>query len=462
MRIMPHYLNYLAPCTMERRFTEADLNDLSRNQLVELVEAQLHLWPTASKGKFRRGKTNMKAMTDALLTCQFTTRQPLPSASSGHVSSLAAENSVVSQSGANAPIAVMPNAPIASIPPIIMPNVHIPPAIINDVEASHVDEEPSRKNVVLEAMDKEALSRESCSIVLLIEDTRHLFNDKISQRIEVPVIDSSGGMTHVGAKDVITALQGSISAFEGPARLGIPDVENPEFTKFFGTLEGIEYIGLDEHEPELLVVPRNGRLEITVARIGGARTSVKEEKPNALPFPDPFTQFEEFAKTEQVRLAASPAATRVKKKSPKPLTSEERDWLTAKVQAMEGFETFQKQHGQRLNNLNRVLYWKFAANFTQKYYKTEWPILSIEHEHSNGTVIRKHALETILDMKTTGLNQAINMSRILAKCYHGASKSPEVVNFVEDTTSVSLGSEPLVNFLLEWEKDHPGFGRELD
>lgn len=54
------------------------------------------------------------------------------------------------------------------------------------------------------------------------------------------------------------------------------------------------------------------------------------------------------------------------------------------------------------------------------------------------------------------------MSRILAKCYHGASKSPEVVNFVEDTTSVSLGSEPLVNFLLEWEKDHPGFGRELD
>lgn len=119
----------------------------------------------------------------------------------------------------------------------------------------------------------------------------------------------------------------------------------------------------------------------------GARTSVKEEKPNALPFPDPFTQFEEFAKTEQVRLAASPAATRVKKKSPKPLTSEERDWLTAKVQAMEGFETFQKQHGQRLNNLNRVLYWKFAANFTQKYYKTEWPILSIEHEHSVRSIL---------------------------------------------------------------------------
>ncbi|KAJ7023180.1 hypothetical protein C8F04DRAFT_1271714 [Mycena alexandri] len=113
------------------------------------------------------------------------------------------------------------------------------------------------------------------------------------------VIDSEGGKTRVGAKDAITALQASISAFEGPARLGTPDAENPEFTKFFGTLEGAKYVAFDEHTPELLVVPRDGRLEITVARIGGRKSSVKEEKPDAPPLPDPFTQFEEFAKTEQ-------------------------------------------------------------------------------------------------------------------------------------------------------------------
>ncbi|KAJ7027717.1 hypothetical protein C8F04DRAFT_1266665 [Mycena alexandri] len=159
-----------------------------------------------------------------------------------------------------------------------------------------------------------------------------------------------------------------------------------------------------------------------------------------------------------LRLAASPAATTVKKKPPKPLTSEERDWLTAKVEAMDGFETFKKHPNQHLNNLSRVLYWKFAADFTRKYYKTEWPILRVDHEHSNGTLIRKHALETVLNMKTTALNQAINMSRILDKCYHGATKSREVVDSVENTESQSLGSEVLVNFLLAWDKEHLGFG----
>ncbi|KAJ7036238.1 hypothetical protein C8F04DRAFT_1338865 [Mycena alexandri] len=375
------------------RFTEVDLNGLSRAKLVELVQAQLHLWPTASK--------------------------------------------------------VTPNLHIASIPPVII-----------NAEASHVDEEPSLDNVALEAMNREDLPRESRSIILLIEDTRHFFNEKISQRVEVQVIDSEGGKTRVGAKDVITALQASISAFEGPARLGTPDAENPEFTKFFGTLEGTKYVAFDEHTPELLVVPRDGRLEITVALYQGVKSSVKEEKPDAPPLPDPFTQFEEFAKTEQVRLAASSAATRVKKKPPQPLTSDELDWLIAKVQAMDGCETFQKQHNQRLSNHDRVLYWKFAADFAQKYYQKEWPIFSTEN--SNGTLIRKHALQTVLNMKATGLNQAINMSRILVKCYHGATKSPEVVKLVDDTTSVSLGSEPLVNSLLQWDKDHRGFGGELD
>ncbi|KAJ7036872.1 hypothetical protein C8F04DRAFT_1180901 [Mycena alexandri] len=435
---------------MERKFTHSDLTDLTRSQLVELVEAQLHLWPVASKGKFRRGKTNMKVMTDALLTGQFTTREPLSPAPSGNILPLPlpvlpvpVENSAESQHATT------------QIVPVV-------PFILADADISQVSEEPGPSSLptdaALEGMNTEG---RTCSIVLLIEDTRHFFNDKISQRVQVPVAHSGDGKTQVNAKDVILALQTSIAACEGPARIGTPDLENPEFTTFFGILEGREYIELAENESQILVVPRDRRLELTIARIGfcqGVKAAVREEKPATTPLPDPFTQFEEFTRTEQVRLAASPAATTVKKKPPKPLTSEERDWLTAKVEAMGGFETFKKHHNQRLNNLNRVLYWKFAADFSRKYYKTEWPILRVDHEHSNGTLIRKHALETVLNMKTTALNQAINMSRILDKCYHGATKSREVVDSVENTESESLGSEALVNFLLAWDKEHLGFG----
>ncbi|KAJ7719830.1 hypothetical protein B0H16DRAFT_1474715 [Mycena metata] len=119
-----------------------------------------------------------------------------------------------------------------------------------------------------------------------------------------------------------------------------------------------------------------------------------------------------------------------------------------------GFEKFQSSHNQRLTNLDRTVYWRFAARFSAKYYKVPWPAgISL----SGGNTVRKAAIETVLGMKSTALTQAENSSRVLAIYYDGTHKSEEVVKRVEETTEgkADTGSGVLYKFLVQWEKDHP-------
>jgi hypothetical protein len=56
------------------------------------------------------------------------------------------------------------------------------------------------------------------SLVLLIQDTRRLLIEKISQRIEVSVITRENCKTdewRASPREVVSALQASISAFQG-------------------------------------------------------------------------------------------------------------------------------------------------------------------------------------------------------------------------------------------------------
>jgi hypothetical protein len=59
-----------------------------------------------------------------------------------------------------------------------------------------------------------------------------------------------------------------LSPLQGPARVGIADEEDPEFTKFFGTIMEHEYLDSPELSSQLLLIPRNDRLKLTIASIG--------------------------------------------------------------------------------------------------------------------------------------------------------------------------------------------------
>ncbi|KAJ7881834.1 hypothetical protein B0H13DRAFT_1891157 [Mycena leptocephala] len=407
---------------MARKFNDFDLRQLKRGDLVALIENQPDKWPSSSKGNFKRHKTNMEDMRWALLNCEFTTSLPLP---------LPAMSATLIANSAHIP--PPPVEPVEDTGPPALPPAEGP------VQSTSAGAATENLNNDLQ-VQVQGLP-EHRSIHLLIEDTRRLFNERISQRIEASVINRENckiGEWRASPMEVVSALQTSISAFQGPARVGVADEEDPEFTKFFGVIEEHEYLDSNDSSSHLLLIPTNGRLKLTIASIGGVKfpKPLRSESP---PEPDRVAELLERAKA-RVKPASSAATGQ--------------SWLTEKAKAMEGFETFQKQHNQRLGNLDRVNYWKFAAKFSRTYFKVEWPV---GIERSGGITIRKNALEAILNMKSTALNQAINMGRILEIHYDGPQKCAEVVKKIEneDNDTEPQGSELLANFLLQWDKNHP-------
>ncbi|KAJ6632414.1 hypothetical protein B0H10DRAFT_2183144 [Mycena sp. CBHHK59/15] len=411
---------------MERLYNASDLVGLKRNDLVALVERQPDKWPDMLD-KFNRQKTNMDRMKHALLTGAFTTNEPLRQPATPDLHSPV--------------LAVQSSGPIEG-----------------DKQNSEIQPSSDSLGDVLTSEDVENNTTETVAperrfVVLLIEDTRRLVNERVSQRIEVSVInhDNCGiGEWQASAREVIDALQASLSAFKGPAKIGIPDREDPEYIQFFATITGPEYFDDTEPNPSHLIIPKNARLKLTVSHLGGVKIPAKRmrsESPS-----DHVAEILEWAKAK-TEPTASLAATSIKKKSSQ-LTDDELTWLTERAKNTPGFDIFKKNHNQRLNNLDRANYWKFAAKFSAKYFKAQWPVgISL----SGGITIKKSAIEAALEIKTTALAQAVNMARILDIYYDGPHRSEEVTKWVEEseTNSESGGSDVLAKFLIQWEKDHP-------
>ncbi|KAJ7603024.1 hypothetical protein DFH06DRAFT_1311199 [Mycena polygramma] len=398
---------------MARRFVDADFRNLKRSDLVTLVEGQVAKWPT-SKGKFLRHKTNIPDMKWALINSEFTTELPLPTAA--------------------APSVPQNQAPIP-LPPIEPASIALPPT------AQHEHGPPSEVLSNAEAQ----VSIERRSILLLIEDARSLFKDKISKRITVPVVNRENckpGEWRARPRDVMNALQDSISFLDGPAKIGIAEEEAPEYTMFFGTIVGRAYCDDPELDSYLLLIPCDNKLNITATFIGvwfmlqsnfrsliicqGPKLPLAEKGvPSEIrTSPDPIAKLEESS-----NIAASSAQTSGKRKR-EPLTEDEVVFLTKR-------------------------YWLFAANFCKANHKRSWPV-GIERSEK-GPTVKKDDLELILGMKRTALDQAINMGRILEKYYGATPRAAEVVNKIEggEQESDAVGSGALAKFLVEYEKEHP-------
>lgn len=54
----------------------------------------------------------------------------------------------------------------------------------------------------------------------------------------------------------------------GPARVGAPAEEATEFTRFFGTIVDRDYIDAPDPGSQLLLVPSDGKLHLTISNIG--------------------------------------------------------------------------------------------------------------------------------------------------------------------------------------------------
>ncbi|KAJ7193174.1 hypothetical protein GGX14DRAFT_546380 [Mycena pura] len=267
---------------MERRFDDSDLIGLKRKDLVALVEKQRSNWPTSSRGRFNPQKTNMADMKWALSNCGFTTSQPLRG----------------------------PAPPNPNPGPIPSPAGQVTAAgDLDDVRLQQLGGSMG-PSAAQENLNNNVRLR---SLALLIEETRNLFKLQVSQELEVSVISLEN------------CKPGEWRA--SPARLGIPDIENPGFTKFFAMIPRYRNVECEIFDPQLSV-PCNGKLNLTVVDIGGVQLKAhtqqsRSESPHGT---TPYAEFQEWAK-RQPTPGTSSATTNVKKKAI-PLSEDEKQWIS--------------------------------------------------------------------------------------------------------------------------------------
>ncbi|KAJ7902055.1 hypothetical protein B0H14DRAFT_2669710 [Mycena olivaceomarginata] len=416
----------------ERKYTSADLVGLKRKELVAIIQSQPTKWPAQAFGKFNQQKTNMDKMKQALVSedSEFTTTEAVERLVTPRL-----KNTIPPPALQTTRPSGIPQAPASSA--TVHPNV--PVDIQQLVNSTTYNEQSGTQNLGTH------------SILLLIEDTRSM--EKISQRIQVPAISSEDRVTgewQASSHEIVNALQTSISAFKGPARIGMSDPENEGYTVFFATITGPEYLGNEiESGSILLTIPRNQTLKLTISDIGGAKIPSKRRRSESPPSSETV-----LPSTQPDTEPAPATSTRKKRSTVDNLTEGELSWIQQQAAETPGFVDFKQRHNQRLDNPTRVSYWKFAAAFCSKYYKAQWP----SHiDQSSGKTIRKNAIEAALGMGTTMLAQAIQMARIVSVYCDGPHRAPEVVEKLDCETSGSdsSGSESLADFLTRWEKDHP-------
>ncbi|KAJ6529965.1 hypothetical protein DFH09DRAFT_1327068 [Mycena vulgaris] len=341
----------------ERRYTTADLLRLKRGALVSLVQRQPEKWP-ASKKKFNSKKTNITDLKDALINGEFTTTDLL-------------ERPVTPTPNNLIP---PPNPSLAQSTESLVPR----PSPIHYESEGQLERLNGTQSSSATDPRPEAATTKQRSLTLLIEDTRPLLSERVSQRVSVSVInpDDSGGCEwQASSREIVDALQASISGFKGPARIGTQDPQNREYTMFFATIPGPEDIENDSTpSPMLLVIPQNGTLKLTVAHIQGRGFSAKRPRSESLT--DHAAELLVWAEAS-IEPNDSTASTSIKKKRLTPLTPQELAWLTEKANTSPGFDVFNANHNRRLNNSDRVKYWRFAAKFCAKCYKTQGPVAHV-------------------------------------------------------------------------------------
>ncbi|KAJ7048601.1 hypothetical protein C8F01DRAFT_1094635 [Mycena amicta] len=241
------------------------------------------------------------------------------------------------------------------------------------------------------------------------------------------------------AADVLAALQALISVIVGSAKIGVPDEHDAAYLQFFAVIANSKSPSPEAFGGRLLRDPMSSSSSVPPSGPLSGLLSFPESVPgehSAVAF-----------------LPANPSLLSSSKRASSPVqfTEQQMTWLKRKAEASEGYEEFARHHNKQLSNLQHVEYWKFAADFSHRYYKAPWPA---DVPRSGSSKIQRPAIASALGMGLTALNQAINLARILDAFYFGAQRSEDVARMVEDKEQVGA-ADVLVDFLTGWAQSHP-------
>ncbi|KAJ7503974.1 hypothetical protein B0H11DRAFT_2352940 [Mycena galericulata] len=273
------------------------------------------------------------------------------------------------------------------------------------------------------------VNEEVKDIHLLVDDSRPTSEVvRTFQRVKVAMVDSKEceeGGWRVKSSDIISALQNSPGRLYGRGRIGVPAHFDGSYTEYFVQMNTDEPIGALAFDPELLVIPRNNRLNLRIGRGWQASSSVATA-------------------TESVS-GSSGSVARIKEP-----TTREIEWLKDRVKILPGYTNFEANRHKNLQNLDRVEYWRFAFNVDQQFYKTSLPA------EISTRKITKPAIQQVLQIGTTALAESIQMIGIIDRyTAQGDNYSAEVAAEISKSVQEDPKATVLKAFLIQWEKDHP-------
>ncbi|KAJ7511667.1 hypothetical protein B0H11DRAFT_2182988 [Mycena galericulata] len=382
-----------ANTVMERAYVEDDLKNLTRPQLVALIQRQISKWPLP-QGKLK--KENMANLKAKLLdpSLGFTTINPL---TPGLISS---------------PVPAVSQGTLSDV--------------IGQLGASHTGSSVSKETSVI--------NEEVKDIHLFLDDSRPTLEVvKTFQRIKVPMVDSQEceeGGWRVNAMDVISALQNSPGRVYGSGRIGVPARFDGSYTEYFVQMNSDEPIRALAFDPELLIVPKNNRLNLRISGI---------PRTNSQP-----TDLEQVPSVATATGPISGSVARIKEP-----TTREIEWLKDRIKILPGYTNFEANHHKNLQNSDRVEYWRFAFNVDQQFYKTSWPA------EISTRKITKPAIQQALQVGTTALAESIQMIGIIDRyTTQGDNYSAQVATEICKSDQEEPKAMVLKAFLLQWEKDH--------
>ncbi|KAJ7791510.1 hypothetical protein B0H14DRAFT_2624890 [Mycena olivaceomarginata] len=270
------------------------------------------------------------------------------------------------------------------------------------------------------------------NVQLRIRDRRSRSNEfNVIQRVNLHFVDNvdcRDNEWQASSMQIFKELQTSIGQLDG--RIGVPDSEEHEYTEYFVTFDVEDKTETFSHNPSNIIIPDGNKLELRVQN-KCPRTS----SPVLL-------SVSESSGPSSGALVAKPQAA----------VDAVVAWLREKIEKRPGYTKFHSNRGKVLQNPDRVESWKFAAQVTSTFHKTSCPA-----EILSTTKISKTTIEKALDISTTSLNEAINMTRIIT-IYggDGANRSEEVIAEVKKIQEVdALGASALKSFLQAWANDHP-------
>ncbi|PPR05009.1 hypothetical protein CVT26_012579 [Gymnopilus dilepis] len=243
-------------------------------------------------------------------------------------------------------------------------------------------------------------------------------------QVTLEFFENEDGNLCVSTEEVVAALQNSLSAVTGNAKLSCPFPDDQTYKQYFAEVRN-SIADCSKFQPGFLVVPNSLRLFIQINPIEQNSSTHSGINKNA-------------------DTSSSPSGRKIQRQSGNETTI---SWLKNQAESKDDFLFFKQSKNRPLQNPEIVRVWKFVDNFYRNYYHAKG---------AGGFRVTQKDIHAALDVHETWLNECLAAARRVSLYGpDGIYRADEVVKELSITRKPPLGRNKLMEFLEKWEQSHP-------